>query len=295
MDTPLFRPATLDEFFDLRWEYPAARLLAGGTDLLVRLKDSMNWPILIDISGLQELRGISVNGNTITIGALSTYTELLASDILKQHASVLLQAAQLVGSPQIRNRGTIGGNIANGSPAGDTLPPLYVLGATVVTVGSKGSRKIAIEDFFTGPGKTVLLRNEIIVSIHIPPAENEKQIFLRLGQRKALAISKVSIAVSAITGKGNIEDIRIALGSVAPTVIRANKTEELLKGAVLTDASIQAACEVVEKEAVPISDIRSEEEYRRRMCGVLLKDALRAVPIALCAVLGCLLPFGQYL
>jgi xanthine dehydrogenase FAD-binding subunit len=277
MDTPLFSPATLDDFFDLRWEYPEARLLAGGTDLLVRLKDSLSWPVLIDISGLQELQGISANGNAITIGALTTYTELLSSDILKQHASVLLQAAQLVGSPQIRNRGTIGGNIANGSPAGDTLPPLYVLRASVVTAGSKGSRKIPIEEFFTGPGKTVLLRNEIIVSIHIPIAQNNKQIFLRLGQRKALAISKVSIAVSARIGNERIDDIRIALGSVGPTVIRANKTEELLKGAALTDASIQAAaCEAVETEAVPISDIRSDAEYRRRMCGVLLKSALRA-------------------
>ena len=277
MDTPLFSPATLDDFFDLRWEYPEARLLAGGTDLLVRLKDSLSWPVLIDICGLQELQGISANGNAITIGALTTYTELLSSDILKQHASVLLQAAQLVGSPQIRNRGTIGGNIANGSPAGDTLPPLYVLQATVVTADSKGSRKIPIEEFFTGPGKTVLLRNEIIVSIDIPIAQNNKQIFLRLGQRKALAISKVSIAVSARIGNERIDDIRIALGSVGPTVIRANKTEELLKGAALTDASIQAACEAVETEAVPISDIRSDAEYRREMCGVLLKSALRAV------------------
>jgi xanthine dehydrogenase FAD-binding subunit len=278
MDTPLFSPATLDDFFDLRWEYPEARLLAGGTDLLVRLKDSLSWPVLIDISGLQELQGISANGNAITIGALTTYTELLSSDILKQHASVLLQAAQLVGSPQIRNRGTIGGNIANGSPAGDTLPPLYVLQASVVTAGSKGSRKIPIEDFFIGPGKTVLLRNEIIVSIHIPIVQNNKQIFLRLGQRKALAISKVSIAVSAKMGTKIIENIRIALGSVGPTVIRANKTEELLKGAALTDANTQAAaCEAVETEAVPISDIRSDAEYRRRMCGVLLKSALRAV------------------
>ena len=277
MDTPIFSPTTFDEFFNLRRENPDARLLAGGTDLLVRLKDSLDWPVLIDISGLQELQRISINNGVILIGALSTYADLLRSDILKQHGDVLLQAAKLVGSPQIRNRGTIGGNIANGSPAGDTLPPLYVLQASVEAASCDGTRTIPIEEFFTGPGKTVLGNNEIIISVSIPVQQEYSQVFLRLGQREALAISKVSIAVAAKMDATVINDIRIALGSVAPTVVRAVKTEKKLNGAELKDECIQAACEAIEHDAIPISDIRSDAEYRRSMCGVLLKSALRAV------------------
>jgi CO/xanthine dehydrogenase FAD-binding subunit len=277
MDTPVFSPSTCSELFTLWDEHPEAQLIAGGTDLLVRLKDSLTWPVLIDISRLQELQGISVNNRIISIGALSTYAAMLRNAILRENAGVLLQAAEMVGSPQIRNRGTIGGNIANGSPAGDTIPPLYVLQATVTMAGSNDTRSIPIEEFFTGPGETVLDRHEIIVSIDIPVRENYTGYFLRLGQRAAMAISKVSLAVSIRAGNDIIDDIRIALGAVAPTVIRAVQAEQVLKGAKLTNELICSARNAIEHDAAPISDIRSEADYRRKMCGVLLRRVMKKV------------------
>jgi CO/xanthine dehydrogenase FAD-binding subunit len=277
MDTPIFSPSTCSELF-ARWdEHPEAQLIAGGTDLLVRLKDSLAWPVLIDISRLKELQGISVDNGTISIGALSTYSIMLHNAALQKNGGVLLQAAEMVGSPQIRNRGTIGGNIANGSPAGDTIPPLYVLEASVTVMSNEGTRNIPVDDFFTGPGETVLGQHEIIVSIDIPVQENHTDIFLRLGQRAAMAISKVSLAMSARVSNDKTEDIRIALGAVAPTVIRAEKTEKTLRGESLTEEILRSACNTIEHEAVPISDIRSDADYRRRMCGVLLRWGLQAV------------------
>lgn len=277
MDTLIFSPSICGELFALWQEHPDAQLLAGGTDVLVKLKDSLTWPVLIDISQLKELHGISANNGVISIGALTTYSTMLRNVLLHKNAGVLLQAAEMVGSPQIRNRGTIGGNIANGSPAGDTIPPLYVLQASVTVAAGDDTRSIPVEEFFTGPGETVLGHHEIIVSIDVPVREHYRGIFLRLGQRAAMTISKVSLAMTARVSNDTIDDICIALGAVAPTVIRAAKTEEILKGAELTDELIHSACDAIEHDAVPITDIRSEADYRRSMCGVLLRRAMKRV------------------
>jgi len=261
-------PKTLKEFFDIKTENPVAKIIAGGTDILVRLKDEFDWPFLIDISQIEELKGISKKSNLIQIGALITFTEIEKNESLKKYAEVLVQAAFIIGSPQIRNKGTIGGNIANASPAGDSLPPLYVLNAELELTSSSGTRRIPINEFFTGPGKSVLGNDEIISAINIPAEEDLKGVFLRLGQRQSLAISKVSLALVKNT---KTNEFRIALGSVAPTVVRAPKTEKLLSENSLNERLINEACETVCKETVPISDIRSEAEYRKEMCGVLLR------------------------
>ncbi len=277
MNSPTFSPRSIDECFAIRNEHPSAVLLAGGTDVLARLKDSLDWPPLIDISRVEELKGISAGDGHIRVGALTTYTEITHSDIIAQRAGVLAQAAQTVGSPQIRNRGTIGGNLANASPAGDTIPPLYVLDAAIELVSEKGSRTIPVTDFFTGPGKTVLQPREMIASVRIPINEGWRGVFVRLGQRAALAISKVSLAVCVKATNGHIDQARISLGAVAPTVIRAPRTEELLAGADLSDDLIKKACEMIREEASPITDIRSVAEYRRDMCGVLLERGLKRI------------------
>jgi len=267
-----FSPKTLKEFFEIKIENPAAKIVAGGTDILVRLKDELDWPMLIDISGIEELKGISKESNSVKIGVLSTHTEIENSEELRKYAEVLVQAAFIIGSPQIRNRGTIGGNIANASPAGDTIPPLYVLNAEIELASSAGTRKMLINEFFTGPGISVLENGEIVSSINIPAEENLKGVFLRLGQREALAISKVSLALVKNT---KTNEYRIALGSVAPTVIHATKTEKLLSGNSLNIKLIDEACETICEEAAPIGDIRSEADYRKEMCGVLLRKALK--------------------
>ena len=205
-----------------------------------------------------------------------TFSEIENSAILRKKALQLVTAAASAGSVQIRNRATIGGNIANGSPAGDTIPPLYVLEAILELSSAKGKRTVPIEKFFTGPGKTVLKPTELITAIKIPNRSNHG-FFMRLATRKALAISKVSVAVNIIMNKSKVESAKIALGAVAPTVIRATLTEEYLRGKEINQAIIDEAARIVQDEARPIDDIRSLAIYRKEMVGVLLKRGLESV------------------
>ena len=274
MDATTYSPESLAQLFAAWDEVPHARLLAGGTDLLVRLRDEDAWPPLIDISRIAELQGIAASADTIRIGALATYSEIEQHHELAAHAAALVQAAQLVGSPQIRNRGTLGGNLANASPAGDTIPPLYVLDARVVLVSSTGTRHLPVDEFYTGPGKSLRNQCEIITAVELPVEPARRSVFMRLGQRQALAISKVSVAVSLVHTDGSVPDIRIALGAVAPTVVRARRAEDALRGHTLDNDAIVAACTAVESDAAPISDLRSNARYRRAMCGELLNRAL---------------------
>jgi len=255
-------------------QFPKAKILAGGTDLLVRLKDEINQHDIIDISHLKELKGISIADDKIKIGALTTFSELIENEIIAENASALVQAAEIVGSPQIRNRGTIGGNIANASPAGDSIPPLLILEAEIEISGKSGARTVPMRNFFKGPGRTILKKCEIISSVIIPKNKDYRGAFVRLGQRKSLAISKVSLAALFKMKDEKIEEARIALGAVAPTVIRASKTEKFLIGKKLNDETISEAKKIICDEVSPISDIRSIAEYRKEMCGELLEQAI---------------------
>ena len=267
----IFSPTYVSECLNLLERFPDAKILAGGTDLLVRLKDEINQPDIIDISHIKEMKGISELDDKIRIGALVTFTEMIESKFLVDYAGVLVQAVEMIGSPQIRNRGTIGGNIANASPAGDSLPPLFVLEAEIEIAGMNYSRIVPIKDFFKGPGKSVLTDGELISAVMIPKMKKWLGAFVRLGQREALAISKVSLALLLKIKDGKIEEARISLGAVAPTVIRAPQTENKLKGKTLDN--ISEAIKIIREEASPISDIRSIAEYRKEMCGVLLEEA----------------------
>jgi CO/xanthine dehydrogenase FAD-binding subunit len=253
---------------------PDARVVAGGTDILVRLKDQCAWPPLVDVSRLEELRGIACEGAWLRVGALTTWTEVERDALLQRHADVLVEAAHEVGSPQIRNRGTLGGNVANASPAGDAIPALLALDAEIELRGMAGTRRVAAGAFFCGPGKTVLTHDELIVAFWLPVRAGWRGTFLRLGQRAALAISKVSVAVRLCGAGRQVEDCRIALGAVAPTVIRAPAAENALCGRPLDAAGMAAAAAAVCAAARPITDIRSNEPYRRAMCGELLCRAL---------------------
>jgi len=246
--------------------------IAGGTDLLVILHDRYHqpWPTLLVLDRIKALHKIKIGNKSITLGPLVTFSKIEKSEELALNAPQLVQGALVAGSVQIRNRATIGGNIANGSPSGDLLPSLYVLEAKLELSSKTGKRLVSIEKFFKGPRSTILKKNELITAIEFSKSSNFG-FFLRLATRKALAISKVSVAVDTSIRDGVIESIKIALGAVAPTVIRASATEEFLAGKKIDKTTIVKAIQIIKSEATPIDDIRSLADYRREMVGVLFK------------------------
>jgi len=270
-----FRPRTLDEAIEMLAQRPdEIRPLAGGTDVLVQAKDgTVGRGILFDVTGVLELHGIEERGDDLWIGAATTHTEMMASAAVAQFAPALPAACAVVGGPQIRNRGTLGGNLANASPAADTVPTLYAADAVVELVSVSSRRDVPITEFFLGPRRSVLARDELIVGVRIPRRPGVRGAFLRLGQRQAQAISKVSVAVGIAFRDGRPEWVRVALGSVAPTVVRAPRAEQILLAGG-ADALRQAR-EIVKEEIAPIDDLRSTREYRRQMAGVLLERAVR--------------------
>ncbi|MCL5037278.1 MAG: xanthine dehydrogenase family protein subunit M [Chloroflexi bacterium] len=254
--------------------------LAGGTDLVCKAKDRLLPPALwLDISGIEELTGIKDEGDSIHIGSLVTHTALSEHPLIKKYAPALSDAASQVGSPQIRNRGTIGGNSGNASPAGDCVTALYTLDTTIHLECPAGPRSLPLEKFFTGPGKTVCKEKEIITGFSFPKKEGARGCFLKLGQRKTLAISKVSLALSCTLEVGRLHDVKIALGAVAPTVIHAPRCEEMLAGKELNDSLIAESGTLIQTESCPIDDLRSTEGYRCKMTGVLMERALKKVAL----------------
>ena len=241
--------------------------LAGGTDIYVALNDGVFADAVIcDISALKGLDKIALKGKNISLGALTVFSDIVKSPLIKKHANCLAEA------PQIRNRATIGGNAANGSPSGDAIPALYALGAVIKT----NLRSVAVDKFFTGPKKTVLKKNEIITEIVIP-VKNNTSFFEKIGPRKALAISKVSAAVSLVISGGVIREAGIAFGAVGPTVIRAAETEEFLKGKKLNEAVISHASKTAAGEICPIDDFRSTAKYRLETAAVIISRILNGI------------------
>jgi xanthine dehydrogenase FAD-binding subunit len=254
------------------------QLIAGGTDAIVRMKEGKWLPdVWLNIKGISELRFIKKVDQQIHIGPLTTHTDIVQSEILKGKADVLIDAAREVGAMQIQNMGTIGGNIGTASPAGDTIPALYVLGAVIELSSIDYKRFIPIEEYFIGPGKTVKKEHEMITNIIIhPQEENEISIFQKLGPRKAQSISIVNVAIALTMDKDNRSCIggKIAFGSVGPTIIRAKKCEAMLSISPLDQDHIQNIAKIAWKEVMPISDIRASAEYRRSMASSLLERGL---------------------
>lgn len=235
--------------------------IAGATDLYVALNFGTLEPRrFLDIWAVNELREISMNGKTLVLGALATYTSLIRSPLVERHLPMLAEASRQVGGPQIQNRGTIGGNVANASPAGDSLPVLAAVDAVVVLRSADAERRVPLTKFYTGYRASVMRPNELIVAIEIPPVEG-RQWFRKVGTRAAQAISKIVFAGVRAAAP------RIALGSVAPTVVRVPETERALAAG----ATIDEAAGVLSREIVPIDDIRSTAEYRTRVATNLLR------------------------
>jgi len=269
------RPASIEEAIGLLQVQPEARILAGGTNLLVDMKLERTAPAcVIDIAQLPGLRGMETSDNRTVIGALTSIRELAISERLWQEHTCLAESAQAFGSTQIMMMGTLGGNIANGSPASDTVPALVVLGAEARIVGPEGARTALIADLLQGPGSVDLGPGELIRAIGVPRAPaGTGTAFLKLSRVRA-DLAKVSVAVRLVREREHIVSARIALGSVGPTVLRAKKASAMLRDKPFSKDIVLNAARVAASEISPIDDVRSTADYRRRAAVALVHDAL---------------------
>jgi len=253
-----------------------ARPLAGGTDLLVALTGELGEPpaSVLDLWAIDALRGITIDGDTLSLGALTTYREIRDSALCREHVPVLVEAAATIGAAQIQQRGTLGGNIANASPAGDTLPVLLAADATIVIGSARGDREVLASAFWTAYRRTALAHDELVVRIRIPLGADREMRFRKVGTRRAQSISKVVLAV-AWRGGEPWTGVRVALGSVAPTPIRAAATEAALEGASPTPETADRAAATLADELAPIDDVRSTAGYRRVVAARILHRIVR--------------------
>ncbi|MBI4483154.1 MAG: xanthine dehydrogenase family protein subunit M [Acidobacteria bacterium] len=272
------RPRSLDEAEELIQQFgPDARILAGGTDLLVRMKErGLRARVVVDLKAIPGLAGIHAEPDgSLRIGALTTLGDIERSSHIRAHFPLLWQGASCVGSVQVRNRATVGGNLCNASPAADTAPPLLALGGEAILRGERGERRLLLEKFFTGPGRTAM-GQEILVGISIPPNGAGSSLYLKHSPRRAMDIAIVSVAVrldvdsqTGVCGKASI-----VLGAVAPVPLRARAAEQTLEGQRLTAQRLEDAARAAQEAAQPIGDLRGTAAYRREMVWVLTRRAL---------------------
>ena len=274
------KPESLPEAISLAAQFGSkSAFLAGGTDLVVQMKRKVKSPsYVINLKGISELSHINFNnGKGLSIGPLVTHNALSDHPIILEKYPFLAEAARLIGTYQVRERGTIGGNICNGSPAADTIPPLICLGAKLRLQSLEKDTITAIEDFFEGPQKTKLGHNEILTAIQIPPlSPHTGTVYLKLGVRKALEIAVVGVAILIALDKTKKTclNVKIALASVAPTPLACRRAEGVLAGKQPEERIIEQAARVAQEEATPITDVRGTAEYRREMVYLLTKKAL---------------------
>ncbi|HJT63693.1 MAG TPA: FAD binding domain-containing protein [Candidatus Limnocylindria bacterium] len=278
-EPPVESPASLTDAYRLLTDGGAAwRPVAGGTDLLVQITGELGPPPdrVLNIWGLDELRGINLEGDELVIGALTTYTELRTSALVGELVPALAAASATIGAAQIQNRGTIGGNLANASPAGDTLPIWLATDTRVVLGSAAGERSVPATEFFTGYRETARRDDELVLRVRVPLLPRRHVRFRKVGTRRAQAISKVVMALSWLTGAdGAWYDTRLALGSVAATPVRARVTEAALDGNHPVAVSADAAVAALESEITPIDDVRSTAEYRKLVAGRVLHRLIR--------------------
>ena len=276
------KPSTLEEVFALLSEYQEGALVyAGGTVILPKMKQKLLQPeILIDIKGikgLEEIRGESKKG--FTLGALATLRSLEVSWAIQERGKVIAEAAGMIGSIQNRNSATLGGNLCYASPSAEMAPCLIALGATARIVSKEGERSVSLQEFFAGPGKTVLQKGELLGAIQVPPPPvGLRCVYQRLALRKAMDLPVVMVAVSLILDPGGgkrCDDIKIVLGAVAPVPMRARKAEERLRGQEIDSQSIQEAAEIAAAEAHPVNDLRASSDYRREMVRILSAQSIK--------------------
>lgn len=275
-------PTSIKEAVDLKNRFGQdARWLAGGTDLLVHLKKKLiTANHIIALQKINVLDAVTVQEDGVLIGACATMAQLSKSPVVQEHFRALKSGGDNLGTHLIRNRATVGGNVCNASPAGDTLPSLLVYKAAVLLESADGPRQVPIEDFFTGPGATCIQDNELLVGFKLPlPTVNSGAHYIQLGKRKSSEINVVNVAsfIEIDPGTQTIKSARIALGSVAPTPIRSRNAEKILVGRQIDEDLLYEAGETARQEDCrPIDDFRGSASYRRAMIGVLTKRTLAA-------------------
>ncbi len=280
-DFEYYEPASIQDAIDALARLGGeARILAGGTDLLVKMKRGALAPAnLVNLKRVPGLGQISVDRKVLRLGALTTLRDLEKSSLVRQWAPVVAAAAGKMASTQIRCLATAGGNLCNAAPSADLAPPLIALGATVRFAGPRGQGAVALEDFFTGPGQTVLAGDEVVTEIEVPEMRpGGRAVYYKHGIRRAMDIAIAGVAVRIdLDEAGRCSEARVVLGSVAPTPIRSRSAESRLRGAALGPDEIAEAAELAAADARPISDVRSSAEYRREMVKVLTRRALEEV------------------
>lgn len=277
VEPPVVSVQSLDEAYAALAESPH-QPVAGGTDLLVQITGEVGEPPdrVLDIWALDELRGIGVEPNALVIGALTTYTEIRRSPLVSEFLPALAEASATIGAAQIQNRGTLGGNAVNASPAGDTLPILLATDAELVLGSTRGERTVAARDFWPSYRRTARAEDELLLRIRFPLVPDRQVRFRKVGTRRAQAISKVMMALAWRGERDEAwTDVRLALGSVAATPIRAARTEAVLEGAAPTAETADAAAAALGEELNPIDDVRSTADYRRAVAARVLHRLIR--------------------
>ena len=272
-----YAPDSVEELLELLKSKPNAKLIAGGTDLLLQMKEGTAQPeIVVSLKNVEELGGFSVSKNGYRLGTGMTLRRITRSNELTQNFPGLIYAAGVVASEQIRSLATLGGNICNASPSADMVPPLIALDAVVQLVSSQGQRDIPLAEFFKGPGESVLKSGEILHSIFLPQPSGS-MIYSKHAPRKYMDLAVVGVAVRLAKKHGKINEARVALGAVGPVPFRAKKTEALLAGQTLTTELMREAGEMAAGECVPIDDIRGSAWYRKRMVKVHVRRNLEVL------------------
>jgi carbon-monoxide dehydrogenase medium subunit len=277
-DFDYYSPTTVEEACAILANLGSdAKVLAGGTDVLSKMKNELIAPkSLVSLKKIENLSEIVyVPEKGVVIGARATHNDLVNSALLQQKHPSISEAAHTMANNQIRNRGTIGGNLVNAVPSADLPPILIALGAHVTLAGRYGTRTMPLEDFFVGPNRSAIEPDEILTEIIIPDQRTTGSAYFKFGLRRSGALAVVGVAASVVAVKFHVEEARIVLGAVGPVPMRAKKAEALLVGTLATEAALEEAGRAAAAECRPISDIRGSEEYRRDMVRVFTKRALR--------------------
>lgn len=273
-------PRTLDEALSLLDQHGEdARPLAGGTDLVPGMREGRVKPgHVINIKRIGGLRRLEANGEGLYIGALVSISQLMRSPAVRENYPALAQAAASMAAVQIRNLATVGGNLCNASPAADLAPPLIALGAEVEIASGRGRRRLAVMDFFRGPGRSALAAGEMLIGIHVPkPEPGQRSVYLKMSPRGAMDIAVVGIAAALTADDGLCREARIVMGAVGPTPLRANRAEESLRGQPLGEEGVRQAARLAAEESRPIDDVRASAWYRKSVTETLTRRALAKV------------------
>jgi len=277
----VYLPRTPEELWPILDGEPEAAVYAGGTDLLVRMRTGqLDPPTLVCLERMEIWRGVREEAAALWLGACTTLSGLLRDERVGRRLPLLAEAIAALGSPQIRNMGTLGGNLCTASPAGDSLPPLYVMKAEVELCSSRETRRMPIREFIAGPGRTRLRKGEILAGVRIGVPEGfQAHRFEKIGQRKALACAIASLAgLLKLSDDGDVVEARFAWGSVGPTVVVSAQVEESLRGRKISQSTVEEAAALAERAVAPIDDVRGSAAYRREVAGNLLRRFLYEIP-----------------